>query len=81
MSSNGQFVLPRAIRAQLKLHPGCRVEVTVDAKHRVVLTPALEEPEALFADRPPVKRVVSLEEMDAAVAAGAARHGGARGRV
>ena len=74
MSSNGQFVLPRAIRAHLKLHPGCRVEVTIDAKHRVVLTPALEEPEALFADRLPVKRVVSLEEMDAAI------HGAALGR-
>jgi hypothetical protein len=39
----------------------------VDDKRRLVLTPALHEPEELFADRPKVRRVVSVEEMDGAV--------------
>jgi len=64
MSAKGQFVLPKAVREHLKLLPGCKVDVTVDEKGRLILTPALHEPEELFADRPPVKKIVSLEEMD-----------------
>lgn len=67
MSAKGQFVLPKSVRESLKLRPGCKVEVSIDDKGRLILTPALYEPEALFRDRPPVKRVVSLEEMDAAI--------------
>jgi hypothetical protein len=39
----------------------------VDERGRLILTPALHEPEELFADRPPVRRVVSVEAMDAAL--------------
>ena len=67
MSTRGQFVLPKDIRERLKLLPGCRVEGTIDEQGRLVLVPALHEPEELFHDRPPVKRVVSLEEMDRAI--------------
>jgi antitoxin PrlF len=75
MSSKGQLVLPKAIRDRLKLTAGTRIKVTVDADQRVILTPELHEPEELFANRPPVKRVVSVEEMDQAIAKAA------RGRV
>ena len=68
MSSKGQLVLPKAIRERLKLSAGTKVRVTVDAKERVILTPARHEPAELFANRPPVKRVVSVEEMDRAIA-------------
>lgn len=67
MSSKGQFVLPKAVREHLKLYPGCKVTVTIDAQDRLILTPALHDPEALFADRPPVKRVVTVEEMNQAI--------------
>jgi hypothetical protein len=41
------------------------VDVTVvDENGRLILTPALHEPEKLFADRPRVKKIVSLEDMD-----------------
>jgi AbrB family looped-hinge helix DNA binding protein len=67
MSAKGQFVLPKAVREHLKLLPGCKVDVTVDDRGRLILTPALHEPEELFADRPHVKQVVSLEDMDRAL--------------
>jgi bifunctional DNA-binding transcriptional regulator/antitoxin component of YhaV-PrlF toxin-antitoxin module len=70
MSAKGQFVIPKIVRERLKLMPGCKASVTIDAKNRLVLTPALLEPSALFASRPPVTRVVTLEEMDAAIAKG-----------
>ena len=67
MSSRGQFVLPKAVREHLKLYPGCKVDVTIDEKKRLVLTPALHDPEELFTDRPPVARIVSVEEMNEAI--------------
>ena len=60
-------MLPRAIRDRLKLTPGCQVAVSVDAEGRVILTPVLHEPAELFANRPPVTRVVSLADMDRAI--------------
>ncbi|MBC8073470.1 MAG: AbrB/MazE/SpoVT family DNA-binding domain-containing protein [Deltaproteobacteria bacterium] len=75
MSAKGQFVLPKSVREHLKLVPGSKVDVTIDGQNRLVLTPALHQPEELFRGRPPVKRVVSLAGMDKAIAQGA------RGRV
>jgi AbrB family looped-hinge helix DNA binding protein len=73
MSTRGQFVLPKEVRERLKLMPGCKVEGTIDEQGRLVLIPSLHEPEALLVDRPPVGRVVSVEEMDRAIGRVAAR--------
>ena len=67
MSTRGQFVLPKDVRERLKLLPGCRVEGSIDDQGRLVLVPALHEPHELFRDRPPVKRKVSVEDMDRAI--------------
>ena len=67
MSTRGQFVLPKEVREKLKLLPGCRLEGTIDEKGRLVLVPALHEPEDLFKDRPPVGRIVSTVDMDRAI--------------
>jgi bifunctional DNA-binding transcriptional regulator/antitoxin component of YhaV-PrlF toxin-antitoxin module len=67
MSTRGQFVLPKDVRERLKLLPGCKVEGTIDPQGRLVLVPALHEPEELFNHRPAVRRVVSIEEMDEAI--------------
>ncbi len=68
MSAKGQFVLPKAVREHLKLLPGSKVDVTIDDRKRLILTPALYKPEELFRGRPPVKRVASIEEMDRGIA-------------
>jgi bifunctional DNA-binding transcriptional regulator/antitoxin component of YhaV-PrlF toxin-antitoxin module len=73
MSTRGQFVLPKDVRAQLKLLPGCKVEGLIDEHGRLVLIPALHEPDELFRDRPPITRKVSVEEMDRAIGRGARR--------
>jgi len=67
MSAKGQFVLPKSVREHLKLYPGCKVDVAIDDKKRLILTPALHAPEELFADRPPVDRVLTVEEMNLAI--------------
>ena len=67
MSTKGQFVLPKEVRERLKLVPGCKVEGTIDAQGRLILVPALHEPEDLFRDRPPVTRKLTVEEMDEAM--------------
>jgi bifunctional DNA-binding transcriptional regulator/antitoxin component of YhaV-PrlF toxin-antitoxin module len=73
MSTKGQFTLPHEVREALKLYPGCRVQGTVDEKGRLILVPALLEPEELLRRRPKAKRVVSLEEMEEGIRKGAAR--------
>lgn len=67
MSAKGQFVLPKGVREHMKLLPGCKVDVTVDDKNRLILTPALHEPEALFENRPRAKKIVSIEGMNRAI--------------
>jgi len=67
MSTKGQFVLPKEVRERLKLVPGCKVEGTIDAQGRLILVPALYEPEDLFRERPPVTRKLTVEEMDEAM--------------
>jgi bifunctional DNA-binding transcriptional regulator/antitoxin component of YhaV-PrlF toxin-antitoxin module len=67
MSTRGQFVLPKEVRDRLKLLPGCKVEGSIDEQGRLVLVPALYEPEDLIRDRPTATRVVSVEAMDDAI--------------
>jgi antitoxin PrlF len=75
MSTRGQFVLPKEVRERLKLLPGCKVEGSIDAHGRLVLAPALYEPKELFRDRPPVTRIVTIEEMDEAIGKAVGRGG------
>ncbi len=64
MSTKGQLTLPKPLREALKLQPGSRVQADVDERGRLVLVPALHEPEDLLRDRPPIDRVLTIEEMD-----------------
>ncbi len=64
MSTKGQLTLPKGLREALKLQPGCKVQANVDARGRLILVPALYEPEELFRDRPKVDRVLSVQDMN-----------------
>ncbi|HEY8088558.1 MAG TPA: hypothetical protein VIF09_11955, partial [Polyangiaceae bacterium] len=66
---------PKDIRERLKLLPGCKVEGSIDAQGRLVLVPALHEPEELLRDRPPVRRTVSLQQMNEAIGKAVRRAG------
>jgi AbrB family looped-hinge helix DNA binding protein len=64
MNTRGQLVLPKEVRDRLKLLPGCKVAASIDEQGRLVLVPALYEPEDLIRDRPTTTRVVNVETMD-----------------
>ncbi|MBT9555730.1 MAG: AbrB/MazE/SpoVT family DNA-binding domain-containing protein [Myxococcales bacterium] len=67
VSSKGQITVPKRLREELKLYAGAKIEATIDSEGRLVLTPALHTAETLFATRPPVSRVLTVEEMDAVI--------------
>ena len=73
LSSKGQLTIPRQLRESLGLTPGTRLMVSVDPNGRLILVPSLYEPEDLFRDRPTVKRSMTLEDMDHAIAVAAGR--------
>ena len=73
LSSKGQLTIPRQIREALGLAPGARLQASIDRHGRLVLVPSKYEPEDLFRHRPTVDRVLSLEDMDRAIAAAAGR--------
>lgn len=73
MSTKGQLTLPKPLRDALKLQPGSRVQAEVDERGRLVLVPALYEPEDLLRDRPPVERTLSIEEMNEIIGEAATR--------
>jgi AbrB family looped-hinge helix DNA binding protein len=70
LSSKGQLTIPRQLRQVLGLVPGARLQVSVDAQGRLVLVPSRYEPDDLFRHRPPVDRLMGLEDMEQAIAAG-----------
>ncbi len=73
LTSKGQLTIPRALRDALGLAPGARLQASIDPQGRLVLVPSRYEPEALFRHRPRVSRVMSIEEMDEAIAAAVSR--------
>lgn len=73
LSSKGQLTIPRQMREALGLAPGARLQASIDRHGRLVLVPSKYEPEDLFRHRPTADRVLSLEDMDRAIAAAAGR--------
>ena len=73
LSSKGQLTIPRQMREALGLAPGARLQASIDRHGRLVLVPSKYEPEDLFRHRPTVDRVLSLEDMERAIAAAAGR--------
>ena len=73
LSSKGQLTIHRQLREALGLAPGARLQASIDRHGRLVLVHSKYEPEDLFRHRPTVDRVLSLEDMDRAIAAAAGR--------
>ncbi|MFM7313581.1 MAG: AbrB/MazE/SpoVT family DNA-binding domain-containing protein [Cyanobium sp.] len=76
LSSKGQLTIPRALREALGLGLGSRLQASIDPHGRLVLVPAQHEPEKLFRNRPSVNRVLSLEDMERAIAMALQREDG-----
>jgi bifunctional DNA-binding transcriptional regulator/antitoxin component of YhaV-PrlF toxin-antitoxin module len=73
LTSKGQLTIPRQLRDALALVPGAKLQASIDWHGRLVLVPSKYEPEDLFRHRPQVKRVMSVEDMDRAIAAATGR--------
>ena len=71
ITAKGQATIPKAIREHLRLKPGDRVKFFVHPDGSVVLLPKLPASTLRGIVRPR-RRPVTIEEMSAAVAAGAA---------
>ena len=71
ITAKGQATIPKAIREHLRLKPGDRVKFFVHPDGSVVLLPKLPA-SALRGIVKPGPRPVTIEEMSAAAAAGAA---------
>jgi len=67
VSSKGQITVPKRLRELLKLRPGQRLQASIDAEGRLVLTPKLHTAESLFASRPRVERTLTVEQMEQAI--------------
>lgn len=73
ITSKGQITLPKSIRDKLKLRAGDRLDFVVDPDGAVRIVPVTSSVKELKGLVPPPERVLSLEEMDDAVAKGAAK--------
>ena len=67
LTEQGQLTLPKSIREQLHLHPGDEVAFLLDDTGKVELVPVTSSITELKGLLPLPEKVVSLEEMEAAI--------------
>ena len=73
LTSKGQTTIPKQVRDYLKLVPGDKLDFVIDLEGRVVIRPAkLDVRELKGLLKRHDGKILSLEEMDAAIAKGAA---------
>ena len=73
LTSKGQTTIPKQVREHLKLSPGDKLDFVIESEGRVVIRPAkldVRELKGLLKRRD--GKVLSIEEMNAAIARGAA---------
>ncbi len=71
MTSKGQVTFPKAIREQLHLEPGDKLEFTITNEGQLLIVPRTASVNKLKGMLSKPKNPVSLEEMDMAIARGA----------
>ena len=69
ITSKGQITLPKALREQLQLVSGDRVEFIIDKSNAVRMLPRKASVTNLKGMLPKPNKPVTLEEMEAAIAA------------
>ena len=67
ITSKGQITLPKALRDELHLEPGDRVEFIVEVDGGVRMIPRKASVKQLKGMLPKPKRPITLEEMEAAI--------------
>ena len=73
LTSKGQITIPKQVREHLKLNPGDKLDFVIESEGRVVIRPAkldVRKLKGLLKRRD--GKVLSIEEMNAAIARGAA---------
>lgn len=75
LSTTGQITLPQTVRERLHLHAGDRIGFRIDADGTVRIIPKTRSVRDLKGCLPRPAAPVSLEDMDRAIAAGAAEKG------
>jgi AbrB family looped-hinge helix DNA binding protein len=73
LTSKGQTTIPKQVREHLKLNPGDKLDFVIETGGRVVIRPAkldVRELKGMLKRRD--GKVLSVEEMNAAIARGAA---------
>ncbi len=73
ITSKGQVTVPKKVREQLHLSPGDKIEFLVEENGTVRVVPVTAKVTQLKGMVPKPRRVVSVEDMDEAVARGAAK--------
>lgn len=71
LTSKGQITIPKPARDALRLKTGDRVEFVLGDDGRLFLLSATRSAASLKGMLPKPRKTVTLEEMDAAIAAGA----------
>lgn len=71
MTSKGQVTVPKAIREQLHLRPGDKLNFLLDEDGRLRVEPVTAPVTLLKGMLPKPRRAISLAEMDEAIAAAA----------
>ncbi len=72
LTSKGQVTIPKAVRDTLHLHTGDRLEFMIESDGSIRIIPAVSSVTELKGLVPPPDKTLSLEEMDEAIAKGAA---------
>lgn len=71
LTSKGQMTFPKAIRDQLGLEAGDKLEFTIIENGKLLIIPKKSSVKALKGMLPKPKKPISLEEMESAIAQGA----------
>ena len=71
LTSKGQITIPKAVRESLHLHSGDRIEFVVHGSSEALVRPITKSVDEVFGKlHDPDQPALTVEEMDAAIAAG-----------